>query len=146
MHRPVAAGYITSTHRKRSSGHWSVWWTHQRSPLLPPASASCCTWGKVCYVPARLSSKWWGSSAGQRRWAGPRACVGPGGGGPVSRCVQPLNTLSHLKEPAGGQQNHLLWVFVHHQLSAGFIILEISYVHTFLPQKGITWNDKYYYQ
>lgn len=90
----------------------SVWWTRRQSPQLPPASASRYTWGTVCCVPARLASRWWGSSAGRRRWEGPRACAGPGGGGPRSLCVQPLNIRLHLEAPAGGKQNHLLndWV------------------------------------
>lgn len=98
--RLVAAGYVTSAHMECSAVHWRVWWSRQQSPLLPPVSASCCTWGTGCCAPVRLSSRWWGSSAGQRRWVGPRAYVDPGGGGPRSPCAQPLNTPSHLREPA----------------------------------------------
>lgn len=76
-------------------------WTRPQSPPPPSALASCCTWGTACSAPARLSSKQWGSSAARRRWAGPRACVGPDAGGPRSPGVQPPSTQLRLKTPAG---------------------------------------------
>lgn len=77
----------------------SVLWSHQQSPPLPPMWVSCCTWGTVYFVPVRLSSRWWGSSADQKRWVKHHAYVDPDGGGPQSPCVQPLSTPSHLQEP-----------------------------------------------
>lgn len=84
-----------------------VWWTHQQSHLPPLDRASCCTWGTVYCVPVRLSSRQWRSSADRRRWAGPRACVGPGGGAPQWLYVLPLCTLSHSQAPAGDNKTSI---------------------------------------
>lgn len=96
---------ITSEHRRLRWKHLNVWWSHQQIPFLPPGWVSCHTWDTVYFVPVRLSSRWWGSSAGQRKWAVPHACVAPGGEGPLSFCVLPLHTLFHIKESVGGDKH-----------------------------------------